>query len=228
MRFYKPGIVLAILTFSALASQGVTYSITSDGSISNQFFSDWSVSQNTFASSSDGGTAFTPFTANFATDKTLTLAFSAPAGYQFNVNPITGKTSYFEIMFRTASAHSHPQLLTDSASLSFTGATGTAPTAFDYGNFASFFTGSSTFELALVAPIPGVLSFTGFSVSLDVPAGFNVSYSNQDIQGWFCVWAETFTADPGTWSSVTPVPEPGSVAILGLGMLGLFLRKSRK
>lgn len=216
----------------AAAEADIQYSLVSDGTIGNRFYSDYSISQNNFASSADGGTAFTAFTGNFATDKTLTLSLSAPVGKKFVVNPIAGKTSYFEVYFENSNHHTlPPQYLSSVASLSFTGAEGAVPTSFDNGLFFSVYPTSGTFSTWLTATVPGDFSFTGVSISLTIPAEANepsLSFTDTPVQGWVAVWAETFTTDPGLWSSVVSVPEPGSSAIIGLGFLAFVTRRSLK
>lgn len=225
--------LLGLTAGSSLALQAgiITYSLQSDGAIGNYFDATYNYSNNSLASAGwyagYGGTALPAFSGDFSADKTLRLQFSAPAGQSFTVYPPAGHTTTFEIYFQSANAHTTPQYLAD-ASLSFTGVSGgTAPATFDVGKFASFYTGSGTFDLSLQATVSESFSFTGFTVDVTVPAQFNTSFANHAMTGAFEFAADGYSSDPGLWVTV---PEPASAgALVGAGLLGFTLwRRPRR
>jgi hypothetical protein len=221
---------LAAASSAALQSGIITYSLQSDGSIGNYFDATYNYSNNSLASTGwyagYGGTAMPAFTGDFSADKTLRLQFSAPAGKSFTVYPPAGHTTTFEVYFQTANSHTTPQYLA-ATSLSFTGVSGgTAPSTFDAGNFASFYTGSGTFDLSLLATVSGSFSFTGFTVDITVPAEFNTSFADHAMSGAFEFAADGYASDPGLWVTV---PEPATAGVaISAGLLGFALWRRRR
>jgi len=223
--------LLGLAAGGSLALQAgiITYSLQSDGSIGNFLDTEYNYSNNTLASAGSfagyGGTPLPGLTGDFSADKTLRLQFSAPSGQSFTVYPPAGHTTTFELYFRTANAHTLPQYL-GTASLSFTGVSGgTAPANFDVSNFASFYTGSDSFDLTLLATVSDSFAFTGFTVDVTVPAEFTTSFANHPMSGAFEFAADGYSSDPGLWVTV---PEPASAgAAIGAGLLGFALWRRR-
>lgn len=165
-------------------------------------------------------------TANFATDKLLTVTLSAPAGFHFSFHtpPTVDSLLYFNLGFDTFGI----AFPTSPGSIVFGGTSGTLPAMtarfwyFDNGLFAV--TGTGT--------IGGAFTFSSMTFSSPVPAGYHTSF-DQVVPSTALLGGvpPSLGPDPGQWAfleaDAATVPEPASVSLV-LGALGVLTALGRK
>ncbi len=200
----------------------------------------WSLSAGTItysAIASTGSDSFNPpqstdqfsltapplFVADFSTDKTLQLTFSAPPGYHYSVPALPSGITFPEVtMVLIVGNDSGVNTFFDGGSLSFGNLSGTQPTTASV-QFTTYSGGG--FSAVAGANITGPFSFTSVTMSLPVPSGFSSSYSTAPGPVSRILISGTDSSDPGQWAFLVPdavaTPEPGPAGLVWLGIAAL-------
>ena len=184
--------------------------------------------------------------ADFSTDKLLSVTYRAPTGKQFVVNaPVTGvwfSAIFARFLVYSGVSHQYVEPLSPS-DIVFHDLQGSAP-GLEVGSFIGDNYPSLHADYQSDYPL-GDFSFSALTINWTVPDDFDAVYTNQEM---FSVdltfWAEGNEydprigeenpfSDPGQWvniADISSVPEPATMLLLGTGLVGLagLRRKYRK
>jgi len=209
----------------------LTLDIVTDGNIFTQYgsYANATTSYYDLVNSFDGSNDFPTLTADFASDKVLTLDLRGPAGVSFNVEPHAGHNTLFLVEFWTGEEQTGSTLDGLVSSISFDNASGEIPTIFD-NTTKNLWYSDGNLSVSCTAVANGNFSFSGFSVTLTAPEGFDTSFSAESLSGFIGVYEENYASDPGDIGLLTTVPEPAEAsALLGMAALGaLTLHRRRR
>lgn len=237
-------VAMATLLGSTLEAQ-IEFSINSDGSVDHSFLAQpWASFQtDTLASTGTQGAHIGNLTADFSTNKTFTISFSAPTGSQFVVDPTAwlGKGDLrFKMEFRTGSQAS--PFYAGNGVFQWIGATGIAPSVtregegftsdqtFSVGTNTNISSQAISFATRSTSVMHG-FTFTGFTYTLTAPEEFTQVFNDAawmmaSIKFEVFAPAGAVSSDPGSVVSLQAVPEPNTFVMLGIGGMALaFLRR---
>jgi hypothetical protein len=162
------------------------------------------------------------FTGSFITDQTLKVSFSAPAGFEFAVNPPPGASANFTYDSSSSAGDQLSGATLDS--FSFIGGTGDIPTSLTGGGDINIGDG---FTVYAEGTIDQPMTFTGFTADFTMPSGDVNTYDGVSQQTDILFRANV-NSDPGIWVTVQAIPEPSTLALLAVGALGLLFRRQHR
>ncbi len=219
---------LAMLLVPGLSAAAVVYEVTMD-----QPFEESSAPYHYYGYAATGTNP--PLTGDFGADKRFEITFSAPVGMRFQIAaPPAGASRFgFFADLWSVGAVSNP-VDTAGDSISFTGALGTPPTPLEH----DFTTGSVQGEMRAVGlwSLTDSFAFESVTMTFDVPVGFNDTYANlipTDVRlRAFAEYGSFPQSPPSRFMSLVqnpvPVPEPGTLALFGLGFASMVVLRRRK
>ncbi len=168
-----------------------------------------------------------PFSADFSSDKELTLRIEAPPGQYFQITPPADLIdSGPELFFEVSTLAEGPLETGAMTNLVFENLVGMMPIL--TGEFQNLDFGDGDFSMEISGVVTEPFNFTAMVATFDVPAGFNaVQVNNENLFAVIIAQAEAVgaaepPADPGLWVAI--VPEPGSLTLLVLGGLACARR----
>ncbi len=176
-----------------------------------------------------------PLTGDFGADKRFQITFSAPVGMRFEIAAPPVGASRFGLFadLWSVGAVSDP-VDTAGDSISFAGAVGTPPTLLQH----HFTTGSGQGELRAAGlwNLTDSFAFESVTMTFDVPVGFNDTFASfipTDVRLRAFAEYGTFPQSPplrfmSLVQNPVPVPEPGTLALFGLGFASMVVLRRRK
>ena len=190
-------------------------------------------SDGTFSASSQiaYGTDDLPlFNADFSTDKTVTLRVEAPAGHRFIIDAPDTFSDERSLDLNVGTVADTPFDTGPMTDLVFEDLTGSAPNL--TGEFQDQDDGNGDFAIRIVGSFDGPSSFTALEATFQVPDDFDVvQIDNADVFAQLIGQIRENSSgapleDPELWLRIEPIPEPSSLALLGLG--GLLVYRPRR